>query len=589
MDNSCSNPSCSGAAKKKCSACATVSYCGTDCQKAHWPVHRKACKAARTAATNSDGVAAVEKVSVASDAAVKLQQAKAETQQSFNSGDFTASVKSGNDALSFAKLLPEPASSIEAIQIHLNMTTAYMQLKRAAEAKIHSSLCVEVAERSLAIRKGEPQAIEMLVVALGCKSYVLVGDNKVDEADAFASRALSLAEQIFVPNDVRLFKSIRAMGTIRDKQNRLEEAAAQYTRAFEIVFEGHGPVHQETLQVIDELVNVLVKKNDQKTAETLVRKCYDAAMSSTIDPNHLLIGDAAGRLATILAKGGKESEAEPYMKQALQVREKCLGVNHPLVGITLGFMAGIYEGQGQFGEETEGLLLRAMDIFRQTEGPQGAHVKTTLGHIQRIRMKRDGRFNANGTIEEVDEEDEIEEVSTKGAQKISSAQKEKIKEMLNAEFHPDDGVGRMRHAAFCFELQEFSKAEVLLAEAFDIFLRDNGPTHPSTAAARQNLEVVRTNALNQLWQEVARDEIEKLMNNAATPSSPIRDTSSEVDHATSRMKGSKASSSKKTAGTGDSGAATVEEVTWCEPQQLSPEDEWLFRETPKAGAGCNIC
>ena len=542
-------------------------------------MHKKACKAARTNKTtetntttitaSADGAAvAVAKGAPLSDVETKLQKAKVETQQSFNSGDFTASVKSGNEALALAKLLPEPGRSIEAIQIHLNMTTAYMQLKKAAEAKIHSTLCVEVAERSLTLRQGDPQAVEMLVVALGCRSYVLVGDNKVDEADIYATKALAFAEQIFVPNDIRLFKSVRAMGTIRDKQNRVDEAVKHYTRAFDIAFEGQGPVHQETLQVIDELINVLIKKDELKTAETLVRKCYDAAMTCGIDTENLIIGDAAGRLATILAKGGKEDEAEPYMNQALAVREKCLGPTHPLVGITLGFMAGIYEGQGKVGEDTEELLLRAMEIFRLAEGPQGAHVRTTLGHIQRIRMKRDGRYG----VKEDEDEDEIEEVATRGAQRISAEQKSKIKEMLDKECHPDDGIDRMRHAAYCFEVQEFGRAEVLLAEAYDIFLRDNGPTHPSTAAARQNLEVVRTNALTQLWQEVARDEIEKLINSASSPTSPKG--SSPVPEMESVP-------AKKE-------QLEVEEVTWCEPQQFSQEDAWLFRETPKASS-CTIC
>ena len=588
----CSNPLCSETAKSKCAACATVAYCGQDCQKAHWQLHKKACKAARAPAAISDGTVAAVKTSPASkavtipdgatDIATRLHKSKQETQQSFNTGDFTSSVKCGNDALKLAKLLPEPASSIEAIQIHLNMTTAYIQLKKSAEAKIHSSLCVEMAERSLAIRQGEPQAVEMLVVALGCRSYVLVADNKLDEADVHALRALSLAEQIFVPNDARLYKSIRAVGTIRDKQNKIDEAAKYYQRAFDIAFEGQGPVHQETLQVIDELVNVLLKKGELPAAETLVRKCYDAAITCGIDKDNLLIGDAAGRLATVLAKGGKETEAEPYMKQALQVREKCLGLNHPLIGITLGFMAGIYEAQGNYSEETENLLLRAMDIFRQAEGPQGPHVMTSLGHIQRIQKKRDGRYSAEGTIEEEDDEG-IEEVSTRGAQRISAAQKEKIREMLDIKFEAGDGVGRMRHAAYCFELQEFAKAETLTAEAYDIFLRDNGPTHPSTAAARQNLEVVRTNALNQLWHEVARDEIEKLVGSAASPSSPVRVNSPGIDSGSQKEK---SVSTGKKVQAGDSGG--VEDVTWCEPQQLSPEDEWLFRDQPKSG-GCTIC
>jgi hypothetical protein len=37
----CSNPPCEESAKSKCSACSTVAYCGIDCQKAHWALHKK--------------------------------------------------------------------------------------------------------------------------------------------------------------------------------------------------------------------------------------------------------------------------------------------------------------------------------------------------------------------------------------------------------------------------------------------------------------------------------------------------------------------------------------------------------------------
>jgi hypothetical protein len=60
-------------------------------------------------------------------------------------------------------------SSIESVQIHLNMSTAYLQLGKTSEAKIHSSLCVEIAERGVASRPNDNLSIEMLVVALGSR------------------------------------------------------------------------------------------------------------------------------------------------------------------------------------------------------------------------------------------------------------------------------------------------------------------------------------------------------------------------------------------------------------------------------------
>jgi hypothetical protein len=45
----CSNPACDKNDSLKCSACSTIGYCGKECQKLHWPIHKKACKAAREA------------------------------------------------------------------------------------------------------------------------------------------------------------------------------------------------------------------------------------------------------------------------------------------------------------------------------------------------------------------------------------------------------------------------------------------------------------------------------------------------------------------------------------------------------------
>jgi hypothetical protein len=143
----CSNPNCTETAKSKCSACSTVAYCGQDCQKAHWTLHKKACKAARTGGKEKENIEVATRKNVVSanpnpfpvgSVLYKLQESKIET-----------------------KSLPEPSGSVEAIQIHLNMATAYLQLKKAPEAKIHSGLCVEIAERAITMRQNDPQVFSV--------------------------------------------------------------------------------------------------------------------------------------------------------------------------------------------------------------------------------------------------------------------------------------------------------------------------------------------------------------------------------------------------------------------------------------------
>jgi tetratricopeptide (TPR) repeat protein len=539
-----------------------------------------------------------------------------ETQKAFSKGDFATAVKCGEAALTLARLMPESARTMECIQIHLNMTTAHLQLKNSDESQRHSKVSVELAEKGMIMRPGDSHAVEMFAVALGSRTNVLINENQLDEAEKHGMRALSLAEKMFGPNDPRLFKYLRAVGITREKQDKVDEAIKLLTRAFDLVFEHLGPLHGDTQTVADELVNLHMRRcddSDKEKALATSRKCYElglkALAAETADKRQAegSLGDSAARVGTVLAKLDREAEAEPFMRTALALREKVLGENHPAVAVSLGYMAGILEGQGNFGDETEAFIVRSMNIFKELEGPNGQHVRSSMVHLQRIRMKREALLAGAGSNNDDDDDDDDADkaadasktgtskpasavVTTKKAVGSTAVTKGKGKTAVpDIEFAADDGVGRMQHATMCFQMQEFSRAEILLAQAFDIFLRENGPSHASTAAARQNLEVVRANAINKLWQEVAKDEILALAatdsSGASAPSSPDR---SRASNGTSGL----ASESTKSVAASGKGAAAAqqEEVTWCKPQKVSADDEWLFRDAPKGGLSeCTIC
>ena len=102
----CGNGDCSETGKLKCSACGLVSYCGQNCQKAHWNDHKTFCKANRKVITPSAVAVANSgnsspsrqaiypqpgQIIIDPAIAVPLKLAKEKTQDSFLKGDYKLS------------------------------------------------------------------------------------------------------------------------------------------------------------------------------------------------------------------------------------------------------------------------------------------------------------------------------------------------------------------------------------------------------------------------------------------------------------------------------------------------------------------
>jgi tetratricopeptide (TPR) repeat protein len=61
-----------------------------------------------------------------------------------------------------------------------------------------------------------------------------IDNAKADEAEGYATRALSLAEKIYPANDTKLFKPLRMLGLIKDKQGKFDKAVELLDRAYTV-------------------------------------------------------------------------------------------------------------------------------------------------------------------------------------------------------------------------------------------------------------------------------------------------------------------------------------------------------------------
>jgi len=478
-----------------------------------------------------------------------------ETQKKFVAGDFPGSIQCGLESLEVAKQLPPLVANTEIVQIHLNIASANMQMQKFPEAYEHAEIAAQEAENGIKLRPNQPQAIEVLAIVLNTKAYSLINLNKIEEASVAAERSLALAEAIYPKNDVRLHKSLRTLGLVRERQGKGEEAEKFLFRSYTILSLTLGPQANEAQMSVDELCNLMLKKNDLVSAEKFARINYKSLTEKTLDERgQLILGDSSSRLAQVLRRQNRLAEAEVLMEQALAIREEKLTRINPIgVAYTLSQLAAIQEAQGKVDGEVEARLMKALDIFGRLKGQNSPEVQNTLNQLRNVRSKRNGSAVGQSTEDDGLQYNVSEESKRAGAgagskpQALSPAgatpgtaarvtgptpaapvaqtfQYSDTEELARLKFGPEDAMGRMMQANTYFEQGRFSCAEAVIAEALEIFLRTKGPEDQMTQAAKQNLGVARSQGLNRLWMQVVASlvlEQEEKLNSTATGKPPV--------------------------------------------------------------------
>lgn len=291
---------------------------------------------------------------------------------------------------------------------------------------------------------------------------------------------------------------------------------------------------------------MLIRKGDLQNAEKYARiNVKSVTEKKTDDPDELSLSDSLSRLAMVLKRSKKYEEAEKLLQQALGIREEKLSRSNPLgIAHSLIHLAGVQDLLGKVDGELEAKLMRALDIFICTKGPNSVEVRDTLNLLRDVRTRRNTSEGAQapagagspargGRLQSVEvedggdsdgDQDELQcrvtseskmtqqqsptapsSSSSRVPSRTAAAAANVEEDLSKLNLPPGDATARMIHASTYFELSKYSHAEVLISEAYSIFLQQHGPDHPATRTARQNLKVARNNGLNQLWMQVVTE------------------------------------------------------------------------------------
>jgi kinesin light chain len=86
----------------------------------------------------------------------------------------------------------------------------------------------------------------------------------------------------------------------------------------------------------------------------------------------------------------KSFDLEPLCKRALEIREKCFGIDHPDVGKQLNNLALLCLNQGKY-DKVEEYYKRAIDIYTKHYGPNDPNVAKTKNNLASAYL-REGKY-----------------------------------------------------------------------------------------------------------------------------------------------------------------------------------------------------
>jgi len=189
-------------------------------------------------------------------------------------------------------------------------------------------------------------------------------------------------------------------------------------------------------------------------------------------------------LAQLLQATNRLEEAEPLMRQALQIDEKSFGPDHPDVARDLNNLAQLLKATNRM-EEAESLMRRVIEIFQKSLGENHPNVAVSLNNLAQL-LKATNRM------------EEAEPLMRQALQ---------MDEKSFGPDHPDVAIDLNNLAGLLQATNRLEEAEPLMRQALQIDEKSFGPDHPNVA--------IHLNNLAQLLQATNRlEEAEPLMRQA---------------------------------------------------------------------------
>ena len=228
-----------------------------------------------------------------------------------------------------------------------------------------------------------------------------------------------------------------------------------------------GPDHPQVAKALTNLARVLLMLGDTGDAEPALRQAIEIH-ERTLGPEHPDTARTVAVLGGFYVGRGDHRSAEPLFRRVLSIREQALGVEHPLTVGTLDLLASSVGELGR-NDEAEQLSRRVLEIRERRLGPDHPDTWAALTALGDILSKKRDHAAAEPLIRRA----------------LVAQQKN-----LPAE-HPETGLSMWSLAEALQGLGRHAEAEPLARGSLHMWEKTLGPQHEWTAWSLSSLAKLR--------------------------------------------------------------------------------------------------
>lgn len=291
--------------------------------------------------------------------------------------------------------------------------------------------------------------------------------GRYDEAEPLLKELLEIFSKTKKGNKVEpdLIEILNYLAELYLTKGEYDQAEKLLQEALEKISRKERRFRTEYFVTVNSLVVLYTYTDRYVQATALLKELFEAGTSIRLSKNEKIHhATHLNNLGVLYCNQGIYFEAEPLLKQVLEMRQENLGIWHPDYAESLNNLAALYYHLGDY-VRAEPLYQKALEIIRAQVGEVHPDYALSLNNLALVYDEMGNYSRAEALYHR--------------------ALEIRLKKLQAS--HPDVASSLNNLGQFYFSLGNYTKAETLLIQAGEIFRNTLGTDHSDYAISLNNL------------------------------------------------------------------------------------------------------